>query len=453
MAVQPLYPLPLRLLPLAEFKPIASSRAWVSIPNPNNLPLIATATSDKTVRVYSLINFTLHSILEGGHSRSVRTVAWKPTTKNDGTLVLASGSFDQTVGLWRRREPVSDEVVEGGGTIPNGDALEQEITSFKGPRSEPDSDKSENEDDWEFSLVLEGQENEIKNISYSPSGQYLASCSRDKSIWIWEEVGEEGEDEWETIAVLQEHTGDVKTVCWRENDGNGEVLASASYDDTIRLWREVEDGEWGSVAELEGHEGTVWSLDWEPVISQNKFDPQDADADGDADGEGYPDAPPRIPRLMSASADCTIRIWSLAPAPPQPNRPSYFNPSIPSTMRPLPVNETWVCTSTLPKVHDLPIYSANWSKKTGRVVSTSGDGKIAIYEERTKGRNNVGGDIEREWVVLAVLAGCHGPYEINHATWCTRYDSGKSQDGEEMIISTGDDGVVRAWLVNEDEIR
>jgi WD40 repeat protein len=451
MVTQPPSKSSLQLLPLAEFKPIASSRAWVSVPNPNNLPLIATATSDKTVRVYSLKNFTLHSILEGGHSRSVRTVAWKPETKNNGTLVLASGSFDQTVGLWRRREPQSNEEIRGGDIETSGDTLEQEITSFGGPRSEPDSDRSENEDDWEFSLVLEGQENEIKSVAYSPSGQYLASCSRDKSIWIWEEVGEEGEDEWETIAVLQEHTGDVKTVCWRENDGNGEVLASASYDDTIRLWREVEEGEWASVAELEGHEGTVWSLDWEPVVSQKMFESSGPDAVGDADAEGYPDTPSSIPRLISTSADCTIRIWSLAPSPPQPNRPSYLNPSIPSTMRPLPANEKWVCTATLPKVHDLPVYSINWSKKTGRVVSTGGDGKIAIYEERKKGRTSVGGEIEREWVVLSVLAGCHGPYEINHATWCTRYDSGKTKDGEEIVISTGDDGVVRAWFIEEGE--
>lgn len=439
----------LQLLPLAEFKPIASSRAWVSIPNPNNIPLIATATSDKTVRVYSLKNFTLHSILEGGHSRSVRTVAWKPEIKNTGTLVLASGSFDQTVGLWRRREPQRNEGTDEEPEINSGH-LEQEITSFGGSRSEPDSDGSDNEDDWEFSLVLEGQENEIKNVAYSPSGQYLASCSRDKSIWIWEEVGEEGEDEWETIAVLQEHTGDVKTVCWREDDGHGEILASASYDDTIRLWREVEEGEWGSIAELEGHEGTVWSLDWEPVISQQKFDTLDTRANGDTDPKEHQDAPAHTPRLISSSADCTIRIWSLAPSPPLPNRPSYLNSSIPSTMRPLPANENWVCTATLPKVHDLPVYSVNWSRKTGRVISTGGDGKIAIYEEKLKGRTSVGGEIEREWVVLSVLSGGHGPYEINHATWCARYDSGKTKDGEEIVISTGDDGVVRAWLIGEE---
>ncbi|KAH8592795.1 putative cytosolic iron-sulfur protein assembly protein 1 [Bisporella sp. PMI_857] len=429
----------LQILPISVFKPVASSRAWVSIPNPNNLPLIATGTSDKTVRVYSLKNFTLHSTLEGGHTRSVRSVAWKPSTGPNKSLEIASGSFDATIGLWRRHaDDVSAEDARGA----NGQALEQEIGSLGPPG---DNDGSEAEEDWGFMLVLEGHDSEVKSIAFSPSGQFLASCSRDKSIWIWEEVGEEGEDEWETTAVLQEHTADVKSVCWRENDGNGEVLASASYDDTIRLWKEVEEGEWGSYAELggdesqESHQGTVWSLAWEPAVSQRSFAEPDADEPG----------PAKVARLMSSSADCTIRVWSQVPSPPQPNRPSYFNSSIPSTMRPAPANETWVVTATLPKIHNFPIYSIDWSRKTGRVVSTGGDGKIVVYEERTKGRTTVGGEIEREWVVIGSLDGGHGPYEVNHVTWCTRYDSGKTQEDEEMIVTTGDDGIVRAWAVHE----
>ncbi|PMD44032.1 WD40 repeat-like protein, partial [Hyaloscypha variabilis F] len=342
-------------------------RAWVSIPNPNGLPLIATATSDKTVRVYSLRNFTLHSMLEGGHSRSVRSVAWQPAVKNTGTLCLATGSFDATMGIWRRRE-----------------------------ERFADNEDSDNDDDWEFAIVLEGHDSEVKNVAYSPSGQWLASCSRDKSIWIWEEIGDEGDDEFETVAVLQEHTADVKCVSWRKDDGNGEILASGSYDDTIRFFKGDDEGEWSCISTLEGHAGTVWSLDWEPEVSQKQ-----------------------IPRLLSSSADCTIRVWS----------------------------KTWECTATLPTAHDLPIYSVSWGKKTGRVVSTGGDGKIVIYEERTKGRTSVGGAIEREWVIVGVLAGGHGPYEINHVTWCTRFDSGKTADGEEMIVTTGDDGVVRAWAL------
>ena len=158
------------------------------------------------------------------------------------------------------------------------------------------------------------------------------------------------------------------------------------------------------------------------------------------------------PIAMLPECRGTTLHFILSPAPPQPNKPSYFNPTIPSTMRPPPSEEKWECTATLPKVHDLPIYSISWSKKTGRVVSTGGDGRIAIYEERTKGRTSVGGEIEREWVLFALFQGGHGPYEINHATWCTRFDAGKKIEGEEIIVTTGDDGIVRAWALEEGEI-
>lgn len=353
----------------------------------------------------------------------MRSVAWKPSIskKSDGVLSIASGSFDATMGIWRRRE----EDGAGDGI----DGAEIEI----GESGEVKNDEEE-EQDWEFAIVLEGHDSEVKNVAYSPSGQYLASCSRDKSIWIWEEIGEDGDDEFETIAVLQEHTADVKCVVWRKDDGEGELLASASYDDSIRFWRGDEEGEWSQVALLEGHEGTVWSLDWEPEVL---FAPAEEDSRR------------QIPRLISSSADLSIRIWSIAPSPPPPNKPSYFNTGIPSTMRPGPANETWECTVTLPKAHDLPIYSVHWSKKTGRVVSTGGDGRVVIYEEQTKGRTSVGGAIEKKWVILGSIEGAHGPYEINHVTWCTRFDAGRKEDEEEMIVTTGDDGVVRAWAVEE----
>ncbi|RDW60763.1 putative cytosolic iron-sulfur protein assembly protein 1 [Coleophoma cylindrospora] len=428
-----------QLVHLADFKPPSAARAWVSIPNPNGLPLIATATSEKTVRVYSLSNFTLHSTLEGGHSRSIRSVAWKPSTQNNGELCIATGSFDSTMGLWRRKE--EDGALGAGGS---GEPLELEVTRNGIKHDEEGSDDGE---DWEFAIVLEGHDSEVKHVAYSPSGQWLASCSRDKSIWIWEEIGEEGDDEFETVAVLQEHTADVKCVSWRAASSykdEGEVLASASYDDTIRLWREEEEGEWGCFAVMEGHDGTVWSLEWEPSVSVKRFDLEDG----------------RPPRLLSSSADGTIRLWSLAPAAPSPNKPSYFNSGIPSTMRPAPAAEKWICTAILPKVHDLPVYSISWSARTGQVVSTGGDGRVAIYEERK--REPAGTEAEpkpeeaaesaepsakTEWVVLTILDGAHGPYEVNHVTWCPRYDAGKKSADEEIVITTGDDGLVKAWTV------
>lgn len=314
---------------------------------------------------------------------------------------------------------------------------------------EKGGDNAEEKEDWEFSLVLEGHDSELKGVSFSPSGQYLATCSRDKSVWIWEEIGAEGEDEWETVAVLQEHEADVKCVAWSGSSGDeGEVLASGSYDDAVRLWREDEEGEWGCTALLLGHTGTVWGLAWESYVPKVEG-AREGDREDVAATEG------RHKRLLSCSSDMTIRVWTRASAADPRARQ---RDQIPSTMRHVSSEETWVTEAILPQAHTRPIYAVSWSSKTGRVVSCGSDSLVAIYEERPIAQSdsteteaeegNAEPKPKTEWAILATLKMAHGPYEINHVTWCPRFDNGHKGEVE-GIVTTGDDGAVRMWAVEE----
>lgn len=435
--------------PLPPFTPDLCQRAWVSVPHPT-LPLLATAHAN-SVTIFSLSTLSKHSALTGGHTRSVRTVSWQPGLKSH-QLRLVTGSFDASAGFWTYNGDRQDS---------QGDLDLAVDVSAKQSRGE-EEEEEEGQEEWDFNLVLEGHENEIKSVAFSPSGQYLATCSRDKTVWIWEDVGAaDDDDEWETLAVLNEHDADVKAVGWcpdlpgrtrgARRKYSADVLASASYDNTVRIWREEAEGEWVCVAVLEGHEGTVWGVQF----------------------EGRPRKGDRFPRLLTWSADGTIRVWSLKEEEDEDEEEQTANGGsgnaifrsglggIPNTMR-RSLREDWECTAVLPKVHTREIYSACWSAKTGMVASTGSDGTIALYgevdgsagatdEDTAMGNTSEGGKEKSSapsWEVLATVPVAHGPYEINHITWCKRFDSGTERKGEEeTLVTTGDDGVIRPWKV------
>ncbi|KAI9676801.1 MAG: Cytosolic iron-sulfur protein assembly protein [Trizodia sp. TS-e1964] len=390
-------PTPPPLHHLADLTPPASSRAWLSAAHPS-LPLLATACADKCARIYSLRDFHLHSTIDGAHTRSVRSVAWKPSapTSPDG-IVLATGSFDASAGVYRRYNNNDSE----GSDASNAD--------------------EEAEPDWTFAAVLSGHDSEIKSVAWSAGGSFLATCSRDKSVWVWEDMGN---DDWETVAVLQEHEADVKCLAWHPAE---ELLASASYDETLRLW--ADDAEdWACVASLVGHEGTVWAVDFEGL----RF--------GEAEGERELDSEAADgPRLVSCSADLSVRVWRRQRPPPRPEHVAAV-PGMPSSIRSAAAPssaQTWLLQATLPLRHTRAVYSVAWSKRSGLLVSSGSDGRIVVYEE-----------VGTEWVVKREVEAAHGVWEVNHVCWAGRWDRGKGSGEEEVVVSTGDDGVVKLWCLD-----
>lgn len=357
-----------------------------------------------------------------------------------GESVLATGSFDASAGIWRRFE-------EGAGK--GEEAREVDFTSGL---AGGDGAEDEEDEEWRFAVVLDGHESEIKSLGFAPTAPLLATCSRDKSVWIWEELED---DNYETVAVLQEHEGDVKSVAWSPVE---ELLASGSYDDQIRLWREDVD-DWACCTVLEGHKGTVWWVEFEGAERVGAL----------TNTEGLDDRQKALleqrdqagPRLASCSDDMTIRIWRRIPKD-KPSEPTGQG-KMPTIWKNKDFDEEWVQEAILPQVHERAVYALSWSKKTNRIVSTGSDGKIVVYEERWSSAGN--GDVEMtdapstegaentqslptEWVAVAVAENAHDVFEVNHAVWAPRADKDKRFDGEEVIITTGDDGEVKAWSLD-----
>lgn len=426
---------------LATFTPSCNARTWLSTPHPH-LPILATACADKTVRIYSLNNFSQLSTISGGHKRSIRSCAWKPNSL--GESVLATGSFDASAGIWKRWEEGA-----GSGKMNAEQEQEQDEVDFTGGMA--GGSDEEDDEEWRLEVILDGHDSEIKSLSFCPTAPLLATCSRDKSVWIWEEL--DG-DNFETVAVLQDHEGDVKCVAWHPEE---QCLASGSYDDRVRLWRDDGD-DWACCALIDGHQGTVWWVEFEPVervalVCGGELDADEVEARKNSG-----------PRLISCSDDRTIRVWRKKPREKQ-EAPPTGQGRVPSIWKRGDFEENWYQEAILPQVHERPIYAANWSKKTGRVVSTGSDGKIVVYEERRKSHDssedvqmagaspspaaNGSESSATEWVVIATLENGHDVFEINHATWAPRFDKNRRNELEEIIVSTGDDGDVKVWTLDD----
>lgn len=378
-----------------------SDKAW-SVSSHEKLPLLATASSDKTSKIYQLSlehNFPLVGVLEETHKRSVRSVAFKPQLQtSDNEFIdlpaLASGSFDSTISIWGIDEPEDLLENEASDDDEYGEdlKLKREVELLTSAKNE-----------WNLMALIEGHENEIKAVAWNKTGNYLASCSRDKTIWIWE-TDPETLEEFECISVLSDHEHDIKHIVWHPKYN---ILASSSYDDTVRLYQQdADDEDWSCVGILNGHQGTVWCSQFETPSNES----------GSKD---------KI-RLVSASDDLTVRVWACE----KPEDSSDENSNLPSSIKHHSAEMNWELEQVLPPVHTYAVYSVSWSAKSGRIASVGADGQLVVYKEN--------GD---KWEIESTTKSAHGVYEINCVSWCNL------SNGDEVLVTAGDDGNINIWEV------
>ncbi|PQQ14628.1 F-box-like/WD repeat-containing protein TBL1XR1 isoform X1 [Prunus yedoensis var. nudiflora] len=106
-----------------------------------------------------------------------------------------------------------------------------------------------------------GHQGEVNCVKWDPTGSLLASCSDDISAKIWSMKQEK------YVHDLREHSKEIYTIRWSPtgpgtNNANQQlVLASASFDSTVKLW-DVELGK--LLYSLNGHRDPVYSVAFSP---------------------------------------------------------------------------------------------------------------------------------------------------------------------------------------------
>jgi WD40 repeat protein len=217
--------------------------------------ILATASEDKTVKLWTLEGKLLHTLT--GHRDRVLNVKFSP----DGKL-LATSSGDKTIKLWNLDGKLL-HTFQGHGDEVNAVAFSKDGQTIASG-SEDGTVKL-----WtlEGTLIrtLTGHQGRVWGVSFSPDGQILASSSDDRTIKLWQ---------WnfELTKIFTGHQDIVHSVAVRPipippttlnkggNKGEGGILATGSADRTIKLWN-LEGKELGT---LRGHDSPIWGLTWSP---------------------------------------------------------------------------------------------------------------------------------------------------------------------------------------------
>lgn len=168
------------------------------------------------------------------------------------------------------------------------------------------------------------------------------------------------------------------------------ILFSASYDDTLKVWKEDGD-EWYCSYTLSGHTSTVWGLSL-------KYD-------------NFNDSIMSASQIASCSDDNSVIIWQ---------------------SEELNFEGNWLKYDKVSDVHKFSIYSIDWSHDNNKILTAGGDNAITLISLSSNRGCDGSFDIEKK------IENAHDN-DINCIRWNpnTKFSS--------FFSTCSDDGTLKIW--------